>query len=83
MNLIWLNELGLPSCSKRPSHVKVTCESIRNEISDIRFNLDGNQDTKQVYLNEDLPQVLNDRRSHEASGESCQREENPSQDYWW
>lgn len=57
--------IGSPTRGKktsRPILVKFTRESVRNEISRIRFALDDDDATKQIYLNEDLPKALNDRR---------------------
>lgn len=57
--------LGTPKGKKhnRPLVVKFVSEAKRNEVSRIRFNLDDDESTKNVYLNEDLPKVLNERKS--------------------
>lgn len=57
--------LGSPKGKKhnRPLVVKFISEAKRNEVSKIRFNLDDDESTKNVYLNEDLPKTLNERKS--------------------
>lgn len=47
----------------RPLVVKFISEAKRNKVSRIRFNLEDDENTKNVYLNEDLPKTLNDRKS--------------------
>lgn len=47
----------------RPIVVKFFCEAVRNLVSQIRFNLDDDESTSKIYLNEDLPKILNDRRN--------------------
>lgn len=47
----------------RPIVVKFFCEAIRNLVSQIRFNFDDDESTSKIYLNEDLPKTLNDRRN--------------------
>lgn len=37
---------------------------MRNLVSQIRFNLDDDETTSKIYINEDLPKLLNDRRNH-------------------
>lgn len=55
--------LGSPSRNpkrSRPMVVKFFCESIRNLISQIRFNLEDDDDNAKIYLNEDLSKILID-----------------------
>lgn len=47
----------------RPIVVKFFRESVRNQISQIRFDLDDDSAKKKIYVNDDLPKVINDRRS--------------------
>lgn len=43
----------------RPIVVKFFCESIRNLVSQIRFNLEDDDETARIYLNDNLPKILN------------------------
>lgn len=47
----------------RPIVVKDFRESVRNQSSQIRFDLDDETAKKKIYVNDDLPKAINDRRS--------------------
>lgn len=48
----------------RPILVKLVRECIRKEILKSRKSLTGHHETSKVFINEDLPQIVNDRRSN-------------------
>lgn len=47
----------------RPILVKMHRENARNAIAQVKFQLDDEAVNKNVYLNDDLPKVINERRS--------------------
>lgn len=47
----------------RPIVVKFFRESVRNQISQVRFDLDDDASKKKIYVNDDHPKAINDRRS--------------------
>lgn len=59
--------IGTKSSGKKPRSrpivVKFFREATRNQISQIRFDLDDEVANRKVYVNEDLPKIINDRRS--------------------
>lgn len=55
--------LGKKSAKSRPIVCKFVCEKTRNEVYAIRSELNDDASTTKVYLNEDLPQIINNRRS--------------------
>lgn len=55
--------LGKKSSKSRPIICKFVCEKTRNEVYSIRNELSDDASTTKVYLNEDLPQIINNRRS--------------------
>lgn len=61
--------LGSFSSNKkgRPVLVKLVKESVRKEILKNRKYLTGNAETTRVFINEDLPQIVNDRRANVKS----------------
>lgn len=56
--------LGSVSTKGRPVLVKLVRESIRKEILKNRKCLISNAETARVYINEDLPQIVNERRAN-------------------
>lgn len=52
------------SAKGRPVLVKLVRECIRKEILKSRKNLADNHETMKVYINEDLPQIVNDKTSN-------------------
>lgn len=58
--------IGVPPKNRnkgRPILVKMNGESARNTIAQVKFQLDDEAVNKNIYLNDDLPKVLNERRS--------------------
>lgn len=55
--------IGKKSAKSRPIICKFVCEKTRNEVYAIRNELNDDASTTKVYLNEDLPQIINNRRS--------------------
>lgn len=55
--------LGKKGPSPRPILVKFSKESIRNEVNRKRFNLKDSDESKNVFLNEDLPAKVNAYRA--------------------
>lgn len=55
--------LGKKSGKARPILCKFMKEKTRNDIYSIRSALNDTESTTKVYLNEDLPQLINERRS--------------------
>lgn len=52
------------SAKGRPVLIKLVKESVRKEILKNRKYLIGNIETSRVFINEDLPQIVNDRRAN-------------------
>lgn len=59
--------LGNPSHSTAKSQRPILCkfvkERVRNQVASIRPNLNDEDSETRIYLNDDLPQLLNDRRA--------------------
>lgn len=48
----------------RPILVKLVKEGVRKEVLKARKSLSGNAQTSRIFINEDLPQIVNDRRAN-------------------
>lgn len=55
--------LGKPGGRNRPILCKFVKEKVRNTVAAIKMNLNDEDAEKKIYLNDDLPQLINDRRS--------------------
>lgn len=55
--------LGKKSGKSRPVICKFVCEKTRNEVYAIRSELNDDNASPKVYLNEDLPQLVNNRKA--------------------
>lgn len=56
--------LGSVSAKGRPVLVKLVKESVRKEVLKNRKYLISNAETARVFINEDLPQIINERRAN-------------------
>lgn len=55
--------LGKQGGRNRPILCKFVKEKVRNAVAAIKMNLNDEDAEKKIYLNDDLPQLINDRRA--------------------
>lgn len=55
--------LGKQGGRNRPILCKFVKEKVRNTVASIKMNLNDEDSEKKIYLNDDLPQLINDRRA--------------------
>lgn len=55
--------LGRPTGKSRPILCKFVREKTRNDVAAIRPNLNDEDSERRIYLNDDLPQLINERKS--------------------
>lgn len=55
--------LGKPGSRNRPILCKFVKEKVRNTVASIKMNLNDEDSEKKIYLNDDLPQLINDHRA--------------------
>lgn len=55
--------LGRPTGRSRPILCKFVREKTRNDVAAIRPSLSDDDSEKRIYLNDDLPQLINERKS--------------------
>lgn len=55
--------LGKKDGKSRPVLCKFVKEKVRNTVASIRTNLNEEDNQAKIYLNDDLPQLLNERRA--------------------
>lgn len=56
--------LGKRGGRSRPILCKFVKEKTRNDVAAIKMNLNDEDSEKKIYLNDDLPQLINDRRAN-------------------